>query len=339
MPTLAGWPEPSRRRYDDSRVHKLVRAVRPVGARTYLRSTESVPGASLGTLVKILVLGATGLIGSHVAEHIDALGHEVLAPTRRELDVLDPTALPLALAGNVRGDATAIDIVINCAAIADTDRAEVEPREAWRLNAHAPEHLARTCYRRGVRFIHLSTELVLGASSHPDESASCQPVGIYARTKAEGEARVLNQTAGTALIVRTQSVYGHGGRNWSSAIAGKLLAGEAIRVDTRRLVVPNSAIEVARALGRIVVLPIVDVGIAHISAQCSPTTWFDWCQQLARELGIDPDLVIGIEHEYRVTRPNIALANSTSCQHHGAAMRSWQDALAEYARVVREIGP
>ncbi len=152
----------------------------------------------------LLVLGANGLVGSHVA----SLG--IPALDRAACDVTSASDRARVL-GEYRPDA-----VIYCAAHASVDGCETEP-ESWDVNCNAPAYWARE-----VPFWYVSTNYVFsGPGPHAPDSPT-EPIQAYGRQKVQAEFAVLE--AG-GHVVRTGWVYGIGGRNFLSRLPAMLRAG------------------------------------------------------------------------------------------------------------------
>jgi len=100
--------------------------------------------------MKILILGAKGMLGSALAEEFKS-GNEVLAWGREELDVADPEAM----AGAITSD---IDVIVNAAAMTDIDDVEGKLDEAMKVNARPAAALADICNVLGM-----TTSLFVGA--------------------------------------------------------------------------------------------------------------------------------------------------------------------------------
>ena len=160
----------------------------------------------------ILVFGATGQIGWELVRALAPLG-PVVAADRARVDLTDLGAL----ADCVRH--VAPRAVVNAAAYTDVDRAEREPALARRVNADAPGALAAASARLGVPFVHYSSDYVFdGTATSPyAEDAPTAPLGVYGRSKREGELAVAG-VGGPHLIVRTSWVYGARGRNFLRTI-------------------------------------------------------------------------------------------------------------------------
>lgn len=133
--------------------------------------------------------------------------HEIIAVDRGKLvsapftvlkqDLLDPRAEDTIL------DSAQPDWLINCAALADLDACENNPELAKLLNTDLPRRLARACKTRNIPFVHISTDAVFDGEKDGfyTEEDKPNPLGIYARTKLEGEWAVLTENS-KALVAR-----------------------------------------------------------------------------------------------------------------------------------------
>ncbi|MFO7964492.1 MAG: dTDP-4-dehydrorhamnose reductase [Desulfobacterales bacterium] len=110
-------------------------------------------------------------------------------------------------------------LVINAAAYTQVDRAEDDAETAFAVNQTGPDILARACRNYGVPLIHISTDFVFdGCKSSPyTESDSVNPLGVYGKSKAAGEAAVRSRLA-EHIIVRTSWLYGCYGNNFVKTV-------------------------------------------------------------------------------------------------------------------------
>jgi len=157
----------------------------------------AAPGAAL----KVLVLGAGGLLGS---AFVDALaGHEVVTAGREALDIRAVSRV----AGLVRHAAP--EIVINCAAHTDVDGAEREPDAAISANALLPGLVATACRRIGATVVHVSSTGCYGGwKAGPfSEEDEPHPTTAHHRSKLSGEVAV-REAGCEFLILRTGWLFG-----------------------------------------------------------------------------------------------------------------------------------
>jgi dTDP-4-dehydrorhamnose reductase len=156
--------------------------------------------------MKILITGASGLLGINLAQEI-MNAHDVTALDRGKLvnapfkilklDLLNAGAVDTAL------DAARPEWLINCAAMADLDVCEDNPQVARRINTDLPAQMAKACKARGISFVHISTDAVFDGRSiafYTEEDAP-NPLSIYARTKLDGEQAVLAENP-DAIVAR-----------------------------------------------------------------------------------------------------------------------------------------
>ena len=148
--------------------------------------------------MKILVLGASGMLGSRLVPFLIDRGHEVLAASRNHANGiqinLQDQAATLAVVRSVSPD-----VVINLVGMTDVERCESHPKEAWQANVRSAENIARACTEMGTQLVHLSTDQVYDSAPACTETNAC-PGNYYAMTKYAGELAALR--AG-ATVLRT----------------------------------------------------------------------------------------------------------------------------------------
>ncbi|MBQ1882386.1 MAG: sugar nucleotide-binding protein, partial [Bacteroidales bacterium] len=104
----------------------------------------------------ILVTGANGQLGTSLALMANSGDANFLFTDVDTLDITDYRAVRSFMKSN------SVDIVINCAAYTNVDKAEDDRDSAFRINADAPGLLAKACRIQGAALIHISTDYVFG---------------------------------------------------------------------------------------------------------------------------------------------------------------------------------
>jgi dTDP-4-dehydrorhamnose reductase len=174
--------------------------------------------------MRIAITGAGGFVGAALARRF-AARHEVVALTRRELDVTD--------AGVVRRVVSRErpDVLINCAVVG-VDECARDPALARAVNADAARRLAEAAEAAGAEFVQVSTNYVFEGALREGEfytnGDEARPVNEYGRTKLAGE-RAARGASSRCHVVRTSWVFGAGKENFVSTAARKLAAGERVR--------------------------------------------------------------------------------------------------------------
>ena len=154
--------------------------------------------------MKVLVLGASGFLGSYLGFALPRLGHEVSGVSRSPVPHFPGNHVVEGLEQFTdafrSGD---FDAVINCVAVASHEVCEADPENAQTVNAKFPDLWAAAVAETGARFVHISTDAVFdGASTELyRETDATNPESVYGMTKVQGERAVLAANPG-ALVLR-----------------------------------------------------------------------------------------------------------------------------------------
>jgi dTDP-4-dehydrorhamnose reductase len=273
---------------------------------------------------RVVVTGAAGQLGTAIvnlfSEHAD-----VVALTRRELDLADTAAIERRLAVDRP------DVVINCAAFNDVDGAEDRAIDAIAVNAIVVRGLAHACRALGAVLVHYGTDFVFdGLAERPyTEEDEALPQSVYGCSKLLGDWFAAD--APRHYVLRVESLFG-GTRRRSSVdkIAEALAKGEAARVFVDRTVTPSFVADVAAAT-RHLLDSAAPAGIYHC-VNSGVTTWYELGTEIARLLGRGPNLVpVRVaDVQMRARRPQYAALSNDKLRRAGVAMPAWQDALKRY---------
>ena len=156
--------------------------------------------------MRILVTGASGLLGLNLCFHL-ADNHTVFGALHSQELFKPPFKTFISDLNNNRSLESLIkktrpDLFINCAAMANMDSCESQPEEAYRVNAEMPGALAALSKKKGIQFIHISTDAVFdGKMGDYTEEDNPHPLSVYAKTKLEGE-QIVTAEYPEAIIAR-----------------------------------------------------------------------------------------------------------------------------------------
>jgi dTDP-4-dehydrorhamnose reductase len=158
---------------------------------------------------RLVVVGATGMLGHRVADVARVHGWDVVEAPRRAFDLTDLGSTTVWL------EKASPTVVVNCAAYTNVDGAEEDEATALRVNGDGAGNLAKATAALGVRLIHVSTDYVFrGDATEPyREDAPVDPQGAYGRTKLAGEQEIAEHNP-NHLICRTSWLFGEGGGNF-----------------------------------------------------------------------------------------------------------------------------
>lgn len=177
-------------------------------------------------MIRVLVTGRDGQLARSLARRASAHADVSLSAVGRpELDLERPASIAEAI------EAAAPDVVVNAAAYTDVDRAEDESERAFRVNAAAAGEVAEAARRAGARIVQISTDYVFDGAGEGAraETAPICPLGVYGRSKLEGELRVAEANP-DHVVLRTAWVYGARGRNFFTAILAAAARSDSLQV-------------------------------------------------------------------------------------------------------------
>lgn len=235
------------------------------------------------TRPNVVVFGRNGQVAKGLA---DALGPRALLFGRADCDVCKEIDIEHVL------DVSKPAAVVNASAYTDVDKAETEVAQATALNATAPGLMAKACAKRGLPFIHISTDYVFDGSK-PDgwtESDTPAPLGAYGASKLEGEKAVAS-AGGASFVLRTSWVYGTEGKNFFLTMLRLARANPVLRVVSDQHGAPTSSHELSFAIARLVDTLLAGgpefqkrtAGLYHL-ASLGETTWHGFAERIVSEL-------------------------------------------------------
>jgi dTDP-4-dehydrorhamnose reductase len=174
--------------------------------------------------MKILVTGAAGLVGYHMARRL-ARDHDVLELKRGDLDISNRDAVNHCIS------TAKPSLIINCAVI-QVDESEQYPAKAQAVNVEGPRILAEAANKMSADIIHFGTQYTfegepLGRPPYTIEDEP-RPINMYGKTKIAGEEAVRELSA-RSYIIRTSWVYGSGKNSFLCTVHNDLRAGKPVR--------------------------------------------------------------------------------------------------------------
>lgn len=192
--------------------------------------------------MKVLLTGANGQLGCCFRDRCP-IGWRILATDFDTLDIAD-----LEQVRNIAASYQP-DFIVNAAAYTAVDKAESEPQLAALINAIGPKNLAVVANEIGARLVHVSTDYVFdGQAKAPyTESSETNPLGVYGKTKRDGEVAV-SQTQPNALIIRTAWVFSEYGNNFVKTMLRLGKERDVLNVVADQLGCPTYAGDIAQAI-------------------------------------------------------------------------------------------
>ena len=225
--------------------------------------------------LRVLVTGQQGQLGRALRDRLPP-GVEWLQ-TGARLDITDAEAVSAAVAG------LKPQLIINAAAYTAVDGAENDAGTAQRVNADGPRLLAAAARDVGARLVQVSTDFVFdggkGKPYLPGDATS--PLGVYGRSKLEGERHVQDLLGDNALILRTAWLYYPQGHNFVKTMLRLMREREEVRVVADQIGTPTHAGGLADAIW---LLQAQGARGIHHWTDAGVASWYDFAQAI-RELG------------------------------------------------------
>lgn len=292
--------------------------------------------------MNILVTGANGQLGNEMRlvsrqSEDKYVFTDVVTIEGQETTLLDMTD---AEAVNRMVDAEGINVIVNCAAYTNVDKAETDEALCRRLNADAPRILAEAMKRVDGLLVHVSTDYVFGGDPYNTpcrEDQKGTPTGVYGQTKLEGE-QAIQQSGCQYVILRTAWLYSEFGKNFVKTMLNLTATKPQLKVVFDQCGTPTYALDLAQAIFSIVedvkrkmsngLYP--NSGIYHFSNEgvCS---WYDFTKMIAEMAGhngCDIQPCHSNEFPSPVKRPAYSVLDKTKIKEtFGIYIPYWTDSL------------
>ncbi|KIM47045.1 hypothetical protein M413DRAFT_16545 [Hebeloma cylindrosporum] len=242
--------------------------------------------------MKVIITGASGVLGSAVLKAFETAGHDVVGlGNSRATGKIRKVDLTKSDEVDVFFDKFKPNWVIHCAAERRPDVAEKDPEAAQRLNAQVPGHLAALSKKLRFTLVYISTDYVFDGTSPPyTPSSATNPLQLYGKSKRDGEIAVLGVDGAKVIILRVPVLYGPAPKNSDSAINILLdvvqdQSGKTYKMDHYATRYPTNVVDVASFLVRLTSVKNTIPPIIHYSGE-EPFTKYEICLTFAKILGL-----------------------------------------------------
>ncbi len=277
---------------------------------------------------KILVTGANGQLGSELRVLSVNSNHEFLFTDVAELDITNREAVDNYVSEH------GAEIIVNCAAYTNVDKAEDDTEMADNINHLAVKNLAEVSAKYKLILIHISTDYVFDGSKNTPylETDPTAPLGVYGHTKLDGE-KAVTDSGCDYLIIRTSWLYSSFGNNFVKTIRRLTAEKDSLKVVFDQVGTPTYAADLASAI-----LEIIETGkyksnsgIYHFSNEgvCS---WYDFAIEIRNLSGNLCDIQPCHSDEFpsKVKRPNFSVLDKTKIKEtFGLKIPYWKVSLRE----------
>ncbi len=290
--------------------------------------------------ISVALIGANGMLAQAVVAEAPEC-YQFTNFDLPEFDLTDEMSVHRAL-GDLQPN-----VIINCAAYTQVDKAEGNEEIAMRVNGNGPGCLAAAAKKVGAVLVHISTDYVFdGKKTSPylETDAVC-PQSAYGRTKLAGERSVFESGLGEFYILRTSWLYGPGGPNFVETMLRLASERDELRVVDDQRGTPTYTRDLAQAIFSLLrcgPTPRIEAssgfGLYHFSnsGECS---WCDFAREIintAKRRGIDLAVkkltpIATEEYPLPAKRPAYSVFSKDKFMRQtGLMVRSWEAALVDY---------
>jgi dTDP-4-dehydrorhamnose reductase len=229
-------------------------------------------------------------------------------------------------------DQEQVDVIVNCAAYTNVDKAETDIDLCRLLNATAPGILADAMTRVGGLLVHISTDYVFGGDPYNTpcrEDQKGTPTGIYGQTKLEGEQAIL-QSGCQYVILRTAWLYSEFGKNFVKTMLNLTATKPSLKVVFDQVGTPTYALDLADCIVAVLTATEWHPGIYHVSDE-GAISWYDFTMAIHRLAGITECRVspcMTSEYPTRATRPHYSVLDKSKFKAtFGVTLPHWEVSL------------
>lgn len=276
--------------------------------------------------MRVLITGANGQLGNEMRRLGAVSPNEYLFTDVAELDITDKAAVAEFVKSNN------VEIIVNCAAYTNVDKAEDDEATAELINATAVRNLAEAVKAVDGTLFHVSTDYVFGSEGNTPrtEDMPTNPLGVYGKTKLHGE-QAIAEVGAKAIIIRTAWLYSEFGNNFLKTMLRLTAEKESLNVVFDQVGSPTYAGDLALAIFSIIEGGVYagNEGVYHFSNEgvCS---WYDFATEIAAAAGHECIVMPCHSNEFpsKVTRPPFSVLDKTKIKTtFGIEIPHWRDSM------------
>lgn len=276
--------------------------------------------------MRVLITGANGQLGNEMRRLGAVSPNEYLFTDVAELDITDKAAVAEFVKSNN------VEIIVNCAAYTNVDKAEDDEATAELINATAVRNLAEAVKAVDGTLFHVSTDYVFGSEGNTPrtEDMPTNPLGVYGKTKLHGE-QAIAEVGAKAIIIRTAWLYSEFGNNFLKTMLRLTAEKESLNVVFDQVGSPTYAGDLALAIFSIIEGGVYagNEGVYHFSNEgvCS---WYDFATEIATAAGHECVVMPCHSNEFpsKVTRPPFSVLDKTKIKTtFGIEIPHWRDSM------------
>lgn len=282
--------------------------------------------------MNILVTGANGQLGNEMRIVSKGSSDRYIFTDVEELDITSYEAVSKCVKDNN------VEVIVNCAAYTNVDKAEDDEATAELINAQAVENLAKACKGNDATLIHISTDYVFGGNdgnTPRTEDEPVNPTGAYGRTKLHGE-QAIQKVGCNYLIIRTAWLYSEFGNNFVKTMRKLTAERDSLKVVFDQVGTPTYALDLAK----VIMIIIGELKTSNFKLQTSNSiyhfsnegviSWYDFAKEICELSGNSCDIQPCHSDEFpsKVKRPSYSVLDKTKIKNKlNITIPHWKESL------------
>jgi dTDP-4-dehydrorhamnose reductase len=274
---------------------------------------------------KFLITGSSGQLANAFIDYFKINSISFLAPDEKDLDITFFEKIESVI------DKEKPDVLINCAAYNQVDKAEEEAQTVYKINSSAVDSLSKICRKKDIFLIHYSSDYVFNGQKYDlyNEKDIPRPLNVYGKSKLEGEKYIINNSS-NFLLFRLSWVFGKGEQNFLYKLYKWAKSKRALKISTDEVSAPTYTEDIVETTMKSLKKDVV--GLYHLSnsgycSRCELARYF------LKKLNLN-NIIIPVcqeEFETKAKRPLFsAMSNKKLSSDLAINIPSWEDAVERF---------
>ena len=278
--------------------------------------------------MRVLVTGANGQLGQEFKNNVSNSNHKFYFTNVSELDITKKKEILDYVTIHK------IELIINCAAYTNVDNAEINKRQAIKVNSDAVKNLIEICEEKKLKMIHFSTDYVYNSDNlNPiNEGSNINPINYYGISKREGE-RIIEKSSSDSIIIRISWLYSMYGNNFVKNMIQKGENGDKIYVINDQFGCPTYSKDLVDCTINIIDSNKFNKHKVYNFSNEGFTNWFEFTKKIFELKKITCDILPVDSNSYKTTatRPKFSVTDKSRIKDiFNLKIRSWDEALKEF---------
>ena len=278
--------------------------------------------------MRVLVTGANGQLGQEFKNNVSNSNHKFYFTNVSELDITKKKEILDYVTIHK------IELIINCAAYTNVDNAEINKRQAIKVNSDAVKNLIEICEEKKLKMIHFSTDYVYNSDNlNPiNEGSNINPINYYGISKREGE-RIIEKSSSDSIIIRISWLYSMYGNNFVKNMIQKGENGDKIYVINDQFGCPTYSKDLVDCTINIIDSNKFNKHKVYNFSNEGFTNWFEFTKKIFELKKITCEIIPVDSNSYETTatRPKFSVTDKSRIKDiFNLKIRSWDEALEEF---------